>query len=80
MEARAGWLHDLTGGNIGSLMLLLRRATTTALIDGDEQLTDEHLDQTVPDYRAALTHRNKAKERAQAEARARYRQPAKSAG
>ncbi|WP_232547967.1 ATP-binding protein [Propioniciclava soli] len=80
LEARAGWLHDLTGGNIGSLMLLLRRATTTALIDGDEQLTDEHLDQTVPDYRAALTHRNKAKERAQAEARARYRQPAKSAG
>lgn len=80
LESRAGWLHDLTGGNIGSLMLLLRRAATTALIDGDERLTEKHLDHTVPDYRAALGHRRQARQQAQAEAKARYRQHAKKAG
>lgn len=80
LESRTGWLHDLTGGNIGSLMLLVRRAATTTLTDGDERLTEKHLDHAVPDYRADLAHRDKAKKQAQEEAKARYRQPAKRAG
>lgn len=80
LESRAGWLHDLTGGNIGSLMLLVRRAATTALIDGDERLTKNLLNHAVPDYRADLARRDKAKKQAQEEAKARYRQPAQRAG
>lgn len=80
LQARAGWFHDLTGGNLGSLMLLLRRAATTALIDGEERLTDKHLDKAVPDFRADLTARDLAKKQAQEEAKERYRQPSRRAG
>ena len=51
----AGYLHDRTGGMIGSLSSLVRAAAVDAIITGAEQITRAGLDDVVLDH-AAETH------------------------
>lgn len=43
------YLHQRTGGQIGSLSHLIRSAATTAILDGSERITRKLLDQTKAD-------------------------------
>lgn len=61
----AAWLHAVTGGVIGSLRTLLRKAQIAAIIDGREHLDRAALEPILPDYRADLARERK--ERAKAE-------------
>ena len=46
------YLHQRTGGMIGSLSHLVRAAALTAILDGTEQITRKLLDSTPVDHAA----------------------------
>ena len=52
LEALDGYLHDRTGGMIGSLSHLIRAAAINAILDGSERITKKSLDAVRIDHQA----------------------------
>jgi hypothetical protein len=63
MAAQAKYLHQRTGGMIGSLTHLIRGAAIRAILDGQEKLTRQLLDSIRIDHAAESATRRSSSTR-----------------